>query len=84
MKKKQYKTTEAMRVAENYLNTLQEQLPKILSQSFWQKKVSIEDKIKFFQELSRARMVLWEMVYKKYPETKGKNLEFNQDFIREI
>ncbi len=45
--------------------------------------VNPEQLIVVTKELANARHLLWEEVYRTYPETKGKSLTLNKDYITE-
>ena len=82
--KNQWESTDEMRLVQETITQLEKFLPKILGQSFWQRKVSVSEKITFLNILSENKAKLWKLVYSKYPETVGKDLSFGQKFIKEI
>jgi hypothetical protein len=56
---------------------LQNNLPAIMSQPFWKKKISVEEKIIYIREIASAKMNLWQVINKDYPQTIGNNLIVN-------
>ena len=81
MEKIELETTKEMRVMKKLLDLLDDNLPKIISNSFFKKSVKIEDKIKYIQKIAETKGLLWELVYTKYPQTIGKNCSMGEKYI---
>ena len=80
-----YPLTKTMRLKRMYLITLDTLSGSIQQQTkIWESKVSMEEKILFAKEKTKARYDFWELVYKKYPKLKGKNLSSTDYEVTEI
>lgn len=74
MKTKEYKYKVTPRIFElnKIVNGLSDNLAKILTQPFWAKKVSIDEKIRYINQLSSSKATLFEEVHLTYPQLRGK------------
>ena len=69
--------TSSIQEAYEVVIILQNNLPKIINQNFWQHKVSISEKIEYLNQIAITRKNLWQVVCKEYPEAKEKNISVN-------
>ena len=60
---------------------LDDNIAKVLNQSFWQKKVNMSSKIEYLQAVGMAKGNLWSAIAKEYPEVKQTNAWANRDGI---
>ncbi len=79
--KKKYETTGQIRRLLTRYNFLDDNLEKILSPPFWKQKISIADKVFYLNRLSEAWGDLIEIIFKEFPELKGKDLSVGKYFI---
>lgn len=68
----EYKTTERIRALNHCVYLLESHISSIFNQPFWQKQVSIADKLTYLREIARVRSVLFDEVEREYPELKNK------------
>ena len=68
-----YEVTPSILRHVRFVDMLKKNFDKVLNQFWWQKKVCIEDKIKYIKELANARSALFQECEKKYPAIKGKD-----------
>lgn len=74
-------TTPVIREINENICILRDNLPKIVSQRFWQRQVSVAEKSEYMRQLATFRANLWQEVESKYPELKGKNYSITTSFI---
>ena len=79
--KKKLCSTAYIQEANEQVNQLAAALPKILSQSLWQHRVPIAEKILFLKELGSARRALWQVVEKDYPEVVGQSYSISSSYV---
>jgi hypothetical protein len=67
-------STRGIQEANELIIQLQKALPGVMSQSWFQYRIPMKEKIEFLKELAIARTGLWQIVVKEYPECIGKSV----------
>lgn len=64
---KKLKTTKEIDYSRNYVALLRDNFESIMRQKFWEKTVSIQDKITYLKSISEAEWQVREAVSREYP-----------------
>ena len=77
--KKIYKNTPSITAAFYTWNALSKSLGSVVNQSFFEKKLPIEDKVTYIKALADSDYKYWDSVKKAYPELNRSGLNISGD-----